>query len=378
MKKKAGPPPQFTLKPVTHCYSACRPHQKLHTIPCVERVEKAQEEWLKAKGDDVEADVPDQEPAGVDFTFQLKQSTLIPPEQVISRFNQRDVVEPFSDEEKLVALRRFREVLDLAKGDLVDEAFEWTMISEALAGHGVADCVRFYYQHKHIIFLKLEKRPDPEQPFVPSRVPECGAELSLEQRRQVGNIIDVDRFENHIAVLQARNTDLRIKNEMLEADAVRMRSSENNQRKRGDEHMRCYTQEHKEVERLTEQLKAFQLQKDRENEDLKKQLKALQSQTNRENRDTEKQLMTENESLKKQLAESKAHAEEQARLVADGKRLSDFQQLCIGNSDDRVKRLEEEMKEVKQQRIGDFERARLPQEHTAHSHSEAVAWRDVG
>lgn len=222
-------------------------------------------------------------------------------------------------------------VLDLAKGDLVDGAFEWTMISEVLAGRGVADCIRFYYQHKHIIFIKLQKRPDPDQGFVPSGVSEWGAEVSLEQRRQLEGIIDVNRFEQYMATLQERNTDLRIRDEMLEADAVRMRSSEDYHRKRGDRHFQSCIQKDKEVERLKNQLKAVQLQKNREDEDPKKEL------------------MAENESLKKQLAESKAYAEKQERLVADGKKLSDWQELCIGSSDDRVKRLEEELKEVKQQ-----------------------------
>lgn len=179
-EKNAGQQPQFTRKPVTHCYPACRPRQKFHTTACIGRVNKAHEEWQKAKGGNVEADVPDQEPARVNFTFQQKQSTLVPPEQVISRSNRQDVVEPFSDEEKLVALRKSRMVLDLAKGDMVDGAFEWTMISEVLAGRGVADCVRFYYQHKHIIFMQLEKRPDKEQPVVPTGLPEWGPTLSAE------------------------------------------------------------------------------------------------------------------------------------------------------------------------------------------------------
>lgn len=79
-----------------------------------------------------------------------------------------------------MALRKSRMVLDLAKGDMVDGAFEWTMISEVLAGRGVADCVRFYYQHKHIIFMQLEKRPDKEQPVVPTGLPEWGPTLSAE------------------------------------------------------------------------------------------------------------------------------------------------------------------------------------------------------
>ena len=313
-EKKAGPTPQFTLKPVTHCYPACRPASKLHTQPCVERKLAAQEQWQKAKGDDVEADVPDQEPARVDFTFQQKQSTLIPPEQVISRFNQRDVVEPFSDDEKLVALRRFRMVLDLNKGDVIDGAFEWTMISKVLAGRSVADCVRFYYQHKHIIFMKLETRPDPEQPFVPTGVP--GPELSA---------------DTQIATLQADRTDLRIRKEMLEEDAVRMCSSEIFHRKRGDDHMQSCRQKDNEIDHLKGQLKAAQRQKNEGREGAKKQL------------------MGENENLKQQLAESKAYAETQEKLAAESKEFGEWQDKRADDYLADAKRLEEELREVRQQ-----------------------------
>lgn len=324
-EKKAGPTPQFTLKPVTHCYPACRPASKLHTQPCVERKLAAQEQWQKAKGDDVEADVPDQEPARVDFTFQQKQSTLIPPEQVISRFNQRDIVEPFSDEEKLVALRRFRMVLDLNKGDVIDGAFEWTMISEVLAGRSVADCVRFYYQHKHIIFMKLEKRPDPEQPFVPTDVP--GPELSA---------------DTQIATLQADKTDLRIRKEMLEEDAVRMRSSEIFHRKRGDDHMQSCREKDNEIDHLKGQLKAAQRQRNEGNESAKKQLMG-------ESENLKKQLIAENENLKQQLAESKAYAEKQEKLAAESKRFGEWQDKRADDYLADAKRLEEEPREVRQQ-----------------------------
>ena len=115
---------------------------------------------------------------------------------------------------------------------------------------------------------------------------------------------------------------------MLEADAVRMRSSEQYQRNRADENMQSYRKEHKEVERLKDQLKTVLLQKKRDNEDPTKELKA------------------ENESLKKQLAESK---EEQERLIADGKKLADFQESYVRYTDGRADRREEELREVKQE-----------------------------
>ena len=329
-EKKAGRPPQFKREMVSFCDSNCTPETDTHSRECTDRLREAQEEWREAKGS-VEADVPDQDPARVNFTFQQKQSTLISPEQVISRFNQRDVVEPFSDEEKLVAFRRFRMVLNLVKGETVDRAFEWTMISEVLAGRGVADCVRFYYQHKHIIFMKLDKRPDPEQPFVPTGVPDWDPRLSPEQHRQARQIFDVDRFEQHIATLQADNTDLRIRNEILEADAVRMRSSENYHRSRGDRNMQSYKQKAQEVERLTQQLKTVQLQKNREDEIPKKQL------------------MTENESLNKQLAESKAYAEEQKKLAADSKKFGEWQERLAEEYLEKKVCLQEELDEAKEQ-----------------------------
>jgi hypothetical protein len=215
----------------------------------------------------VEAEVPDQEPNPPSFTFQ--QSTFVPQEQVIARFNQRDAFEPSSDEEKLVALRMFRTVLDLAKGRMVDGSFEWTMIAEVLAGRGVADCVRFYYQNKHIIFMKLEKAAGHAVPLVLTGKPEWSPFLDAELQRQVRNIFDNDRFLQYIATLEANNTSLRLRNDVLEKD--------------------------EENEKLKRQLKAFQRQKDEDMEAMKKQFKAVQLQKDEEI-----------ESLKEQLAEEQS------------------------------------------------------------------------
>ena len=71
-----------------------------------------------------------------------------------------------------MALRRFRTVLDGVEGRTIDRAFEWTMIAEVLPCRGVADCVRFYHQNKHIIFMKLERADANPVPLVLSGKPE--------------------------------------------------------------------------------------------------------------------------------------------------------------------------------------------------------------
>ena len=337
-EKKAGQTPRFKRELNSFCDSDCTPKTDTHSRACSRKLIAAQDEWQEAKGYDVEADVPDQEPAKADFTFQQKQSTLIPPEQVISRFNQRDVVEPFSDEEKFVALTRFRMALNLRKGDMVDGAFEWTMISEVLAGRSVADCVRFYYQHKHIIFMKLGKRPNSEQPLLSTGEPEWSPHLSAAQRRRVGNIIDIDRFLEHMATLEAGNTDLRIRNEILEAAAVRMRSDGDYHRQRGDRHLKSCNQKDKEIERLMNQPKAAQRQKHGDMEAMQKQFKAVQLEKDEEI-----------ERLKKQLAESQAYGEGRNRLA-------EWHDRCAEENLARAERLEEDLKEVKGELKGAKER----------------------
>jgi hypothetical protein len=235
-EKKAGRPARYERELDFECDTGCRRKPPTHTRNCTRRFDRVQEEWLKTKGGDVEADVPDQEPAGVDFSFQQKQGILIPPDQVISRFNQRDIVEPFSDDEKLAALRRLRFVLDRVKGETVDRAFEWTMISEVLAGRSVADCVRFYYQHKHLIFMKLGEQPDDTKPLVLIGKPEWGPWLPTEVQAQARDLFDIDRFLQYTADKEADNTSLRIDNDALKDDNARLRYSEKFHRGRGDIH----------------------------------------------------------------------------------------------------------------------------------------------
>jgi hypothetical protein len=335
-EKKAGLPPRYKRKLVTMCDNLCRPKIDTHSRECTRKLDKAQEEWEDAKGRDVEAEVPDQEPNPPSFTFQ--QSTFVPQEQVIARFNQRDAFEPFSDEEKLVALRRFSTVLDLAKGRMVDGSFEWTMIAEVLAGRGVADCVRFYYQNKHIIFMKLEKAAGHAVPLVLTGKPEWSPFLDAELQRQVRNIFVIDRFLQYIATLEANNTSLRLRNDVLEKDEKRMIHSVGFHRKRADKHKKARdeleirsSQKDEENEKLKRQLKAFQCQKDEDMEAMKKQFKAVQLQKDEEI-----------ESLKEQLAESKAYAE-------DRKKFGEWQDRRADEHLGRAKRLEEDLEEVKQQ-----------------------------
>lgn len=335
-EKKAGFPPKYKRKLETTCDDDCRPRLNLHSRDCTRKLDKAQDEWQEAKGYDVEAEVPDQDPNPPSFTFQ--QSIFVPQEQVITRFNQRNAFEPFSDEEKLVALKRFREVLDGVRGKMIDRAFEWTMIAEVLPCRGVADCVRFYYENKHVIFMKLEKAAGHAVPLVLSGKPEWSPNMSAELQRRVRNIFDIDRFLQYIADLEANNTTLRLRNSALEKDEKALIHSQRFHRKRGDRHKEARdkleisnAQNVDENQRLKKQLKALQPQKEEGMEAMSKQLKAFQLEKDEEI-----------EQLKKQVADSQAYGE-------DRRKFGEWQDRRADANLAQVERLKEELKEAKQQ-----------------------------
>lgn len=254
-----------------------------------------------------------------------------------------------------MALRRFRTVLDGVEGKTIDRAFEWTMIAEVLPCRGVADCVRFYYQNKHIIFMKLERADANPVPLVLSGKPEWSPLLSAELQRKVRNLFDIDRFLQYIATLEANNTILRLRNDVLEKDEKRMIHSVGFHRKRADKHKHARdeleisnAQKGEANERLKRQLKAFQRQKDEDMEAMKKDFNASQLKKDEEI-----------ESLKKQLAESQAYAE--------GRKI--FGEWQEGRAEDflgQAKRLEEDLKEAQQQlksktsHTGESKRAEKP------------------
>ena len=150
---------------------------------------------------------------GTTLDSTISAGPLIPPEKVITAFNQRDIIDPFSGEEKALAFKMFQLYLDLETGNpKMDASFEWMLISEVLPGRGVADCVRFYYQNKHIIDMRL--KPAPTGPLLKSGdPPKWGPFMDEALKTKLRKHFDVDRYLEFVANLEEENTNLQIKSD---------------------------------------------------------------------------------------------------------------------------------------------------------------------
>lgn len=247
------------------CDDACqKPY--LHTRDCSARVAAAQEEWRKNKGS-VDAVVPDM---GTPLST-YNMSTLVPPEQVMSRFNHKEIIDPFSDEEKLLAFKMFRLYLNLHNGEAMDVSFEWTLISEVLAGRGVADCVKFYYQHKHIIDMRLKGAPT-ELTFRGGE-PKWGPHLDEDLKEKLRKHFDVDRFLEFIAEMEADNTDMKIKIDQNIAAARQYEQGMKFEKARAVEHKAKREEYEAKAEEQRKEIEALKA----ENKEQKKAIESLKA-----------------------------------------------------------------------------------------------------
>lgn len=133
----------------SECDQSCKQKLNLHTIECGERRWRAREQFAKIDDEDAA------DPTDSSYTFQLPRVNK-GPKRLPPGLNSNRWADPFSVEEALLALERFKGILSIRSGPAFDSAFEWTSIAEVLAGRSVADCIRFYNANKQIINTSVE------------------------------------------------------------------------------------------------------------------------------------------------------------------------------------------------------------------------------
>lgn len=235
-----GFPPKQKLSK-TNCVRGCQAHLGKHNVECPFWLEEGKKMFIKTLGEG-KADGLDLENFQPSFTFQVPLPADADPKQIKPRLNCKNHVDPFSEEETLLAFKMFKVAMKPKLSGTLDLIFPWTSISEVFVGRGVADIIHFYDDNKRII----DSAVNPTKASAPAPVLDATSECTA----------DTKGLQKDLKKAQIKAEDCEI-----EKEKAAKKSAEKIQKLEGDNDylQKEIRQQNTEIQELEEEVRKLKL-----------------------------------------------------------------------------------------------------------------------